>query len=96
MKRPLKAVPKTQPRLAAVRKRPLAKSGASAEDLALLDAALSKAVAYKDHTPSFLGISISDQTYSGLSMYLPKMGSSILNSFYRDNVSWNDATELVK
>ena len=29
-------------------------------------------------------------------MFLPSMGSTYLNAFYRDNISWNDATELVK
>lgn len=74
----------------------MAKSGASEEDLAELDSALGKVVIYKDHTPSFLGIQIGDDSYSGLSMYLPRMGSSVLDAFYRENVAWNAATELVK
>ena len=74
----------------------VAKSGASAEDLKLMDDALAKAVVYKDHTPSFLGITINDDTYSGLSMYLPKMGTRILDDFYMENIEWNNATGLVK
>ena len=74
----------------------LVKSGASKEDLSELDAALQKTVIYKAHTPYFLSIPIGEDTYSGLSMYLPKMGSPILDKFYRENISWNSATELVK
>ena len=61
-----------------------------------MDSALGKVVIYKDHTPSFLGIQIGDDSYSGLSMYLPRMGSSVLDAFYRENIAWNAATELVK
>lgn len=74
----------------------LVKSGASEEDIAALDAALSQVVIYKEHTATFLGISISDNTYSGLSMYLPSMGSAILDNFYKENLDWNTATQLVK
>lgn len=74
----------------------LSKSGASEEDLQEFDAALGKVVIYKDHTPSFLGIQIKDDSYSGLSMYLPRMGSRVLDAFYKENLSWNAATELVK
>ena len=74
----------------------LSKSGASEEDLREFDSALGKVVIYKDHTPSFLGIQIKDDSYSGLSMYLPRMGSRVLDDFYRENISWNAATQLVK
>ena len=74
----------------------LSKSGASEEDLQEFDSAMEKVVVYKDHTPTFLGIQIGDTSYSGLSMYLPRMGSSVLDVFYRENVAWNAATELVK
>ena len=74
----------------------LAKSGASAEDLSALDNALEKVVVYKDHTDYFFGIQIRDDTYSGLSMYLPAQGSDVLDKFYRENIDWNRATQLVK
>lgn len=74
----------------------LAKSGASAQDLASLDAVLDKAVIYKEHTSSFLGIQIDDNTYSGLSMYLPANGSAVLDKFYKENIDWNTVTQLVK
>ena len=69
-------------------------SGASADDLALLDAALAECVVYKAATPSFLGMAIND--YCGLSMYLPSNGSEYLDNWYRENVSWNAATRLVE
>ena len=28
-------------------------------------------------------------------MYLPSMGSTYLNKYYKENISWNQATELV-
>ncbi|MBQ9411279.1 MAG: hypothetical protein IJU21_06685 [Bacteroidales bacterium] len=74
----------------------IAKSGASEEDLAALDEALEKVVIYKDHTDFFLSIPIAKDTYSGMSMYLPARGSAILDSFYRENLDWNTATQLVK
>ena len=73
----------------------LAKSGASAEDLSTLDQALEKAVIYKDHTEYFFSIPIVDKTYSGLSMYLPAKGSAVLDRFYKENLDWNTATQLV-
>lgn len=74
----------------------LAKSGAEAGDLALLDNALKDVILYKDHTDYFFSIPILDKTYSGLSMYLPAKGSAILDKFYKENLDWNTATQLVK
>jgi len=74
----------------------LSKSGASDEDLEKLDAVLEKLVVYKEHTPYFMSIPISDASYSGLSMYLPNMGSSFLDAYYMENMDWNTDTQLVK
>ncbi len=74
----------------------VAKAGASAEDLAALDEALAKVVIYKDHTEYFFSIPVLDGTYSGLSMYLPAKGSDVLDKFYKENIDWNTATQLVK
>ena len=74
----------------------VAKAGASAEDLAVLDEALGKVIVYKDHTDYFFSIPIKDNTYSGLSMYLPPKGSEVLDKFYKENLDWNAATQLVK
>lgn len=72
----------------------MAKSGASADDLAALDAALDQAILYKDHTDKFMTIPITD--YSGLSMYLPSYGGKALSVWYKENIAWNKATELIK
>ena len=72
----------------------LAKSGATEEDLATLQEALDGCVVYKAATPVLLG-SIPINAFSGLTMHLPAFGTPYLNEYYRDNVSWNDATELI-
>lgn len=71
----------------------LFKAGISESDLAELDAALDGCISYKAATPSFLGIQIT--SYSGLSMYLPSVGDSDLNEFYK-TLAWNKATNLVE
>ena len=72
----------------------LVQAGISAGEQARLEEAMDRCILYKAATPSFLSIGI--RRYSGLSMYLPSMGTDLLDSFYRQQISWNDATELVK
>lgn len=77
----------------------LVKAGISEEELSQLDAALSACVLYKAATPWFMqggqdGFPIG--THSGLSMYLPSMGTPFLDNYYKNHVSWNQATQLVK
>ena len=72
----------------------LVNAGISAEEEAALDAALQECVVYKAATPQFLSIPLNH--VCGLSMYLPSMGSDFLDKFYREHVSWNTATNLVK
>ncbi len=61
-----------------------------------LKSALNGCVLYKAATEEFLkgygGFTI--RTYCGFSMYLPSMGSSFLDSHYKD-LAWNKATGLV-
>lgn len=73
----------------------LAKSGASDDDLSHLDAAIAKAVIYEAHTEQFMR-SFELENCCGFSMFLPKMGSDVLKDFYKKNIAWNQATELVK
>ena len=73
----------------------LDKSGVSEEDMAGFNAALEKCVLYEAHTDQFLS-SINLSNCCGLSMYLPSHGSAFLSKFYKENLDWNDATELVK
>lgn len=71
----------------------LVKVGIDADELATLDAALDACVVYKDCTPTFFSIEM--VSYSGLSMYLPSMGSAVLDKFYKENITWNDASGLI-
>ncbi len=70
----------------------LAKAGADESELASLQAALDGCVLYNEATPYIYTQKI--DTHCGFSMYLPSMGSSYLDSFYR-TLAWNKATELV-
>jgi hypothetical protein len=72
----------------------LVKAGITAEEQAALDDALSQCVIYKAATDYFLSIKIN--TACGFSMYLPSMGSSYLDNFYKTRIAWNKDTELVK
>ncbi len=71
----------------------LVQAGITPEEQAQLQEALDRCLVYKAATPSFLSFSI--DTFSGLSMYLPSMGSSILDTYYRNHMAWNQATGLV-
>ena len=75
-----------------------AKSGVSEADMASLSRAISDCVVYRAATPSFInstGSGFDIKTYSGLSMYLPVAGTSLLDSYYL-NEPWNKAVGLVK
>ena len=72
----------------------LEKSGASAEDLAALQEALDGCIVYKAATPRLLG-TIDIRAFSGFTVHLPAFGTDYLNNYYKQNVSWNDATSLV-
>ncbi len=72
----------------------LVKAGITEEETAALDDALAECVLYKAATPYFLSLPI--RTACGLSMYLPSMGSSYLDNFYRTRITWNQATKLVQ
>lgn len=71
-------------------------AGCSADELAVLDNALEECIIYKNTTPMFLEIEISE--YSGLSMYLPAdkgvYGNAYLEDYYKD-LAWNKAVGLV-
>lgn len=71
----------------------MVKAKASEEDLATLDEALSCCIEYKLNSNSFMG-DISLKTYCGLSMYMPSVGNSELNSYYL-GYDWNTVTDLI-
>ena len=72
----------------------LVHAGITDEEHAQLTAAMDECILYKAATPYFLSIPI--EHFCGLSMFLPSNGSAFLKGWYRENVSWNDATALVK
>lgn len=86
----------------------LLKCGITADERMRLEAALNSCVVYKAATPSFIlnssgGFYINEESYSGLSMYLPSpttqnhmAGTPFLDNFYKENISWNKRTSLVR
>ena len=70
------------------------KCGVSEADLKDLRDAIQGCIVYKAATPSFLGTFTID-TYSGFSIYLPCDGTTLLNSYFKDE-EWNKAVGLVK
>ena len=81
----------------------LREAGATEEDLALLQRALDQALVYEAHTARFIDVKL--ERCCGLATYLPAYpdyrrdtwhGTKFLDGFYKSNVSWNDATELVE
>lgn len=64
-------------------------------DLADLQWALDACVLYKAATPTFALYGFPIRTHSGLSMYLPDMNRTWLNSYY-STLSWNKICGLVK
>ncbi len=71
----------------------LVQAGISEQEKTRLDAALSQFIVYQAATDYFLSIPLT--RVCGLSMYLPSMGSTYLNNYYKEHVSWNQSTELV-
>lgn len=72
----------------------LDKAGAADSDLASLKQALDKCILYKNATPRIVD-EFDVKTFCGLSMYIPNMGNSYLDSHYR-KLAWNRQTGLVK
>lgn len=77
----------------------LVNAGITEAETLQLQAALDQCILYKAATPYFFqggnyGFAI--KNYSGLSMYLPSMGSAYLDNYYLNHIAWNKATSLVK
>lgn len=71
----------------------LVRAGITEQEKTRLDEALNQCILYQAATDYFLSIPL--KRVCGLSMYLPSMGSTYLNNYYKENISWNQATELV-
>lgn len=54
--------------------------------------ALNAVVVYKDATEHFIDVDI--KKYSGLSIYIPRPGYTVLNNYYK-TLAWNKATGLI-
>ncbi len=69
-------------------------AGASTEEIQDLQADINNCIIYKACTEKILD-EVDIHTFSGFSMYLPGMGTSELEKFYR-TLAWNKAAELIK
>lgn len=77
----------------------LVKAGITPEEEEQLDEALAHCVLFKGATPYFMkgsSYSFAIKCHSGFSMYLPSMGSEYLDTFYKEHIAWNQATQLVQ
>ena len=81
----------------------LREAGATAEDLALLQAALDEALVFEAHTKQFISVKL--DRCCGLATYLPSYpdyrrdiyhGTEFLDGFYKENIAWNQAAGLVE
>lgn len=73
----------------------LVKSGISESDHALLKSAIGDCLLYEAATKEGVLGDFKINTHCGFSMYLPNMGTTYLNGFYKAS-AWNKATSLVK
>ena len=69
--------------------------GAGQSELDALDAALRECIPYKNSTLYFLSRKIDPERFCGVSSYLPRRSSPILNGLYRQT-EWNRRTGLLK
>ena len=69
-------------------------AGASESEMNALHDALEQCVLYKGATPEFM-CEFTIDTFSGFSMYLPRLNNVELNKYYR-TLKWNEATGLVE
>ena len=81
----------------------LREAGATDGDLADLQAAVDEALVYEAHSSRFISIKL--DRCCGLAVYLPAYpdyrrdtyhGTQYLDSYYKENLSWNQATMLVE
>ena len=81
----------------------LREAGATEVDLASLQDALDECILYEAHSAKFIDVKLN--RVCGLAMYLPAYpdyrrdiwhGTEFLDSFYKENIAWNQATSLVE
>jgi len=69
-------------------------AGATASELEQVDNALDACIIYEAHTERFMSLWL--KNVCGLSVFLPSSGDEDLNRYYKNNVEWNNATQLIK
>ena len=69
-------------------------AGASASEIQQMDAALQACILYEAHTDRFMSLPLT--RVCGLSTYMPRSGDRQLDSYYKNYVDWNFATQLIK
>ena len=72
----------------------LEKAGASAQEMAQVDAALKACILYEAHTDYFMSLRLKD--VCGMSVYMPSCGNEAQDAYYKATVDWNNATQLIK
>ena len=68
-------------------------AGMTEEEAAALDAALDQCIGYQANTSRFLSLKL--EHVCGLSVYMPSSGNAAMDAYYKENVEWNNATELI-
>ena len=57
------------------------------------DAAMDACIAYQANTERFMSLEL--KHVCGLSVYMPSSGNPTMDAYYKENVDWNNATELI-
>jgi len=72
----------------------LVQAGITAQETTALDQALDGCILYERHTPKFFSLVL--RNVCGLSVYLPSAGNATLDTYYKENIAWNQATQLIQ
>lgn len=72
----------------------LVKAGINASETEAFDKALNDCILYERHTAKFMELPL--RNVCGLSVFLPSTGDATLKTYYKQHVSWNTETQLIK
>lgn len=68
-------------------------AGMTFAEAAEFDAALDACIAFQANTERFMSLNLLN--VCGLSVYMPSSGNETMDAYYKENVDWNNATELI-
>ena len=68
-------------------------AGMTFAEAAEFDAALDACIAFQANTERFMSLKLLN--VCGLSVYMPSSGNPTMDAYYKENVDWNNATELI-